>query len=262
MRFIYAAPLSFLYLYALTYSATLPELNLQFVSFVMVGGIAQILGTLSLLNAFSIKGFGVSSAFSKTEVLQTAVFGYLLLSENLSLGGWGAIAISLLGVLLLSNKRMLTVRWDSGVWLGLGAGAGFAFSVVCYRAASLALVSPTEDDVLMRAALTLASVLCFQSILMGAYFVLYQREELLAVFCHWRKGVFVGAAGMLASVGWFTAMSMTTAALVRAVGQVEMVFVLITSVWLFKEKLSWREWVGVCLIGFAIIVLLVTDPNL
>ena len=46
---------------------------------------------------------------------------------------------------------------------------------------------------------------------------------------------------MAASACWFTAMAMHNAAVVRAVGQIELPFTLVTSVWLLNERISRRE---------------------
>ena len=61
---------------------------------------------------------------------------------------------------------------------------------------------------------------------------------------------------MLGSVGWFTAMALQNAAYVRAVGQVELIFTFLTSVKVFKEKVTVNEVFGTVLIVGGILVLL------
>ena len=107
----------------------------------------------------------------------------------------------------------------------------------------------------LRAATTLGYVICFQSLLMTA--LLYWREpgELRRVAGQWRTASWVGLSGALASVGWFTAMTLTNAAYVRAVGQVELVFALLSSAWFFREPILRLEWVGIAAILVGVLML-------
>jgi len=67
--------------------------------------------------------------------------------------------------------------------------------------------------------------------------------------------LWVGLIGMVASTGWFSAMTLTSAAVVRAVGQVELLFTVLTSVWLLGERLRWREVLGILLVVTGILLL-------
>jgi drug/metabolite transporter (DMT)-like permease len=66
----------------------------------------------------------------------------------------------------------------------------------------------------------------------------------------------VGMVAMAASACWFTAMAMHNAAMVRAVGQIELLFTLITSVWLLNERISRREVFGMALLVAGILMLI------
>lgn len=251
VRFAFGAPVALLYLLGVMRweQAALPVASTTFALWAAVGGIAQILGTLLLLQAFSSRSFAVSTAYSKTEPLQVAIFGALLLGEFVSTEAVLAIAISLSGVLLLGAARarstgeaLRELVQGHGALRGLLSGSAFAVAAVCYRAAALELPS---GGVALRAATTLGWVICFQSLLMTA--VLYWRQpgELRRVLGQWRVASWVGLSGGLASVGWFTAMTLTNAAYVRAVGQVELVFALLSSAWLFREPILRLEWLGI-----------------
>ena len=50
-------------------------------------------------------------------------------------------------------------------------------------------------------------------------------------------------------------MTLKSAAVVRAVGQIELLFTVMTSVWLLREKLKLRELVGMFLVVFGILLL-------
>ena len=66
------------------------------------------------------------------------------------------------------------------------------------------------------------------------------------------------AAGVLASVCWFTAFTLENAAHVRAVGQIELIFTFIASVFFFGEKSNRAEIFGIVLVAAGIVMLLLT----
>jgi drug/metabolite transporter (DMT)-like permease len=68
----------------------------------------------------------------------------------------------------------------------------------------------------------------------------------------------VGIAGFLGSVGWFTAFTLQNAAYVRAVGQIELIFTFLASIFIFKEKTSRMEMAGIALILVAIVSIILT----
>ena len=61
---------------------------------------------------------------------------------------------------------------------------------------------------------------------------------------------------MLGSIAWFTAFTLENAALVRAVGQIELVFTFIASVMFFREKSAPLEIVGILLVIAGILLIL------
>ena len=261
VRFAFGVPVAFVYLAAVLYweDAVPPDASLVFALWAGLGGIAQILGTLLLLQAFSSRSFAVSTAYSKTEPLQVAIFGALLLGEFVSIEAALAIAISLSGVVLLGAARARSaggairelVR-GRGAMRGLLSGSAFAVAAVCYRAAALELPS---GGVALRAATTLVWVISFQSLLMTAVLYWKQPGELRRVAGQWRAASWVGISGALASVGWFTAMTLTNAAYVRAVGQLELVFALFSSAWFFREPILRLEWLGIVAILVGVLML-------
>lgn len=255
VRFLYALPFACLYV-AVLFSGTAPPVpNAPFWLYASTGAIAQMLGTAALIGSFKQRNFAVGTAYSKTEVVQTALFGVVLLGEVLSWRVGVGMLVSFVGVYVLAVRIRLAELLKPGgaVGLGLLAGAGIALSAVCYRGAALAL---DTGSVVERAALVLAIALFMQSTLMGAYLTLRQPGTVRSVLGAWRTGVWVGLSGMLASAAWFTAMTIQNAALVRAVGQVELIFAFLTSVWLFHERVTARETAGAALIVAGIYLLL------
>jgi drug/metabolite transporter (DMT)-like permease len=136
----------------------------------------------------------------------------------------------------------------------VGAGAGFGISAVLYRGAALSL--PT-GDFLVRASITLVTATTIQTVGMGVYLFLRNRNSLRLVGQVWKRGVWVGLAGMLASAGWFTAMTLERAAYVRALGQVELLFAFFVTLVIFREKVRMSELLGAAAVIFGLVLLLI-----
>ncbi|MEM1045187.1 MAG: DMT family transporter [Pseudomonadota bacterium] len=264
-RFVFAAPLAALYLGSLIAFAgyDLPGWTGSFVLFAMLGGLSQIAATALLVSIFSFRNFAVGTTFSKTETVQTAMFGLVILGERVSTGALVGIAVSLVGVVLISlkpdeaaDKRSPVqhlARWlDRAALTGMLSGAFFGISAVSYRAASLSLES---GDFIIRAAMTLAFVTVFQTVVMAIVMRMREPGQIRAVFAAWRVSSVVGLTGMLASALWFTAMTLQNAAYVRALGQVELVFTFAASRLVFGEQSTIRELVGIGLVTAGVLIL-------
>ena len=261
VRFCFALPFALAYVLVLVAAGLqLPLLNGRFLAFAFAGGMAQIVGTVALIRSFSYRTFAVGTAYSKTEAVQTVPFSLLLIGEGVSWGVVAGIGISLAGVLLLSPRTQRVAAaaqrsaWiGAGGWFGMGAGAGFACSTVCYRAASLSL----DGDAILTAALTLLAATTAQTIVMGGW-ISRRAEALHRIATTWRTSVWVGFTGMTASAGWFTAMTLQSAPLVRALGQVELLFAFVVSLLVFREHVRIAEVAGSTLIvvGIALVLLL------
>jgi drug/metabolite transporter (DMT)-like permease len=261
-RFAYAAPLALLYvtvLAALT-GEEVPRPHATFVLYAVVGGLAQITATALLLYSFSFRNFAVGTTYSKTETVQTAIFGILILGDPLGLGAAAAIVISLLGVMAISvaSTRMsllglLTSLTEKPALVGIASGAFFGLSAISYRGASLSL---GDQGFLIRAAYTLACVTVFQTLVMALYMRLREPGQVSAVFRAWRVAAWAGISGMIASAGWFTAMTIQNAAYVRALGQIELVFTFTAAVFFFHERPNRTEVTGILLVIAGILILL------
>ena len=255
VRFLYAVPFAWLGAALLFADRPVPDAGPAFWLTSAFGGVAQIGGTAALLGSFRRRSFAVGTAFSKTEAMQTAAFGFVLLGDSLSWLAFAGIVISLVGVVVMTVKQSPEDRaqWQGGVGLGLLAGAAFAVAAVCYRGAALSL---PDGTILERAVATLAVALTVQTAAMGLLLRLREPGTLTAVLAVWRLGAAVGALGALASAAWFSAMTVQNAALVRALGQVELIFAFLTSVWLFRERVRWRDALGggLLLLGVALLI--------
>ena len=104
-RFIYSAPLVavLITIYANLSVQSFPAMPGRFWAFAISGGLAQILATMCVVALFSHRNFAVGITFKKTEVVMTAIAGFLILAEGVVAAGAFAIGIGLIGVLLLSD---------------------------------------------------------------------------------------------------------------------------------------------------------------
>jgi drug/metabolite transporter (DMT)-like permease len=137
-RFLYAAPWAVLLVAALVWSgAPMPRPTAAFAAWGLVGALAQIAATLLLLRVFALRNFAAGNTFAKTETVQSALLGLLLLGDTIAALPLLGILVSLLGILLLSGERGLAGGiLNRAAGLGLASGAGFALSGIAYRAAA------------------------------------------------------------------------------------------------------------------------------
>lgn len=215
----------------------------------------QILATWCVVALFAKRNFAVGITFKKTEVLQTAVVGFVVVGDRITTLGASAILLGFLGVLMLSDTPGRSGQWwrrigSRATLLGLASGAFFAVSAVGYRGATLEIASA---DPLLRALLTLTAVTLMQTIAMSLWLFWREPGELGRVIAARRTAVWTGLTGMAGSLCWFTAFTLQNAALVFAVGQVEVIFSLLAAVLVFGEKLTQREGIGVGLITLSVI---------
>ncbi|MEO1119659.1 MAG: DMT family transporter [Pseudomonadota bacterium] len=259
VRFGFGLPFAALYAAAVwSWQGAVPGPTAPWALFLTLGAIAQILATAALLASFSNENFAVGTAYSKTEPIQAAVFGAVLLGEAPSAMASLAIAVGVAGVVLMSWKpggdgSGLRRYLGPAALLGLGSAALFGVSAAAYRAASLSL---TEGDAMIRAATTLVAATAVQTVLMGAWMAWRAPKELRAVGAAWRPGLLVGFCGAAASAGWFTAMTLEPVAHVRALGQVEILFTVLVSAFVFRERPSARDLFGVALVVLGVLLLL------
>ena len=259
-RFLYSAPLVvvFLALYCVATDSLLPATTLRYWLFALAGGLSQILATLCVVMLFKSRNFAVGITFKKTEVIQTALVGWILLGETISPLGIGVIVIGLIGVLLLSETPGLDGDWWRRICnraSGLGVLSGFLFAIsgVCYRGATLELAS---EDPLLRAGVTLACVTSAQLFGMALWLRLFEPGQILAVWGARRTAAWIGLTSMAGSFCWFTAFTLQTVAYVNALGQIELIFSLLATVFFFKEPITRRELCGLGALSASILGLI------
>ncbi|MCM2560746.1 DMT family transporter [Lutimaribacter sp. EGI FJ00015] len=259
-RFVFSAPLVLVLLpvYLWATSHAMPGLSGAFWAYAMIGGLAQILATVCVVLLFKRRNFAVGITFKKTEVVQTALVGLVVLGEGVSPGALIAILLGLGGVLLLSDMPEIDGNWRRRVMnpaagLGLLSGILFAVSGVTYRGASLEIAS---DDPGLRALVTLAAVATAQMLALGAWLLWREPGQVGHVLAAHRGAKWIGLTSMAGSLCWFTAFTMQNAAYVNAVGQVELIFSLFASVLFFGERPTLKELGGIALLTISVLALI------
>jgi len=254
VRYAYAFPLASVVAFATFVLAgePLPSVPARFWLIVAGAGAAQILGTLALLRAFDLRDFAIGTVYSKTEVILVAIVAALALGEPLRPLGWVAAAVCMIGVGWLAApdrlRDVLSQATDPAALMGILAGVGFAVAAVGIRGASNSLGDgPTWN----RALLTLTVMLGIQVVLNGGQLLATDRAEARRVVVAWRAALPVGILSLCGTVCWAVAVTLTNAAKVRALGQVELVIAFAISVWWLHERHTRAEYAasGLVLVG-------------
>ena len=264
VRFLYAWPFALIYVFGLEHwgGMGLPRFNGVFLIYCVLGGVSQIVFTGLLMWLFSFRNFAVGTTYSKTEIVQITLLGFVLLGDTLSAWAALAIVIAVAGVVLLSMGQsrigfasLLAGLTERATLIGLACGGFLGASVVFFRGAALSL---GHDGPVMAAAYTLAVSVVIQTVVMGLYLAVRERRTLIDVVVHWRWSLAVGICGVLGSIGWFTAFAMQNAAYVRALGQIELIFTFVASVVFFRERTSRIEVLGIALVAAGIVILILS----
>ncbi|MEM9279540.1 MAG: EamA family transporter [Pseudomonadota bacterium] len=265
VRFGFGVPFALLYwIVAISVTGSeYPGFTQAFWFWATIAAVAQIAATFLLLQTFSFRNFAVGTAYSRTEPAQTALFALIFFGEKLSAGGIIAIAISIVGVMLISVARttitirsVLTSVFSEVALLGLASGTLFGLAAVGYRAAALAV---DHEVFFIQSSTTLVFAIVLQTLIMLVWIAMREREQFSLIAKASKPALLVGFVGATASFGWFTAFTLQQAALVKVVAQIEMLFAFASSVFFFKERINKPEIIG-CVLITAGIILLVLWP--
>ncbi len=253
VRYLYGAPIAILAVVAVGSIDGLPVPPVRFWPIIAVGGLAQIVGTIFMIRAFDSRDFAIGTVYTKTEVVQVAVFSLVFLGEPLRPLGWLATLVCFAGVVVLAGgRRVLEVR-DRAVLFGVAAGGAFALASVAIRAASRALIDGQDNDghVIARALLTLAVMNTMQVVMHGGYLAARERDQLHLAVVNWRSSSIVGVLSVCGSACWALAFTLENAARVRTFGQVELLITFAVAHWWLGERHGQREYIasGLVLVG-------------
>jgi len=263
IRFVFGLPFAgvFLLLALWLTGSGLPGVNGTFALFVVVGAMAQILATALMLAAMRLRDFVVVTVWTKTEPVQIALFGFVVIGDSLSL--WSVIAISMatLGVVWMAyrpsgagpssaepNTAGAAQQQSSGwqpIVFGLAAAAAFAVAAVGFRGAILAL---PEGNFLVRASWALVCGLVVQASVLAVWMAWREPGVWQRCLSAWRLSLAGGFLGAAASQGWFIGFALTSAANVRTLALVEVFFAQFLSRRLFQGHTTLQEKIGMALI--------------
>src|SRR5450631_2951173 len=248
VRFLFGFPFALIFLAGvlLVTGSALPHPGLAFWPWVIAGAFTQIAATALMLSAMGERSFVVAYAYIKTEPVQVALFGLIFLGDSVTPLAAAAILIATAGVIVMSLKPgAASAGTMRSTLIGLGGGTMFALSAIAYRGAILALNIP---DFVLAATFTLTVGLVVQAALLSLYLALRDPQVLRAIMRAWKPSMFAGFMGAFASEFWFLAFAITTAANVRTLALVEVLFAQGVTHLIFKEPTARRELIGIVLV--------------
>jgi len=251
VRYAYGFPLAML-LAVITFGLAgqeVPGIPARFWPIVAGAGLAQILGTLALLRAFDLRDFAIGTVYAKTEVILVAIVSAVALGEPLAPLGWLAAGLCMVGVAWLAApnrlRDVMSSAADPAALMGIAAGGLFAMAAVGIRGASTSL---DDAHAWSRALLTLTVMLGIQTLVNGGQLAITVPDQLRRVATNWRAALPVGILSLLGSAGWALAVTLTNAAKVRTLGQVELVIAFAISVWWLHERHKPAEYAASALV--------------
>src|SRR6202030_1593566 len=106
IRFLFGFPFSLIF-FAVVMVATgdaAPWPTAAFWPWLLLGALCQILGTGLMLLAMNERSFVVTTAYIKTEAIQTAIFGFVFLGDHLTASKVIAILIATVGVVVTALR--------------------------------------------------------------------------------------------------------------------------------------------------------------
>ena len=255
-RFLFGLPFAVIYIFWLYHSNPVEgnvSFSLKFWIYIFFAGSSQILATILMVMLFKQKNYAIGVGLAKSEAILAALVSVVFLQEYLSFLGWVGVLIGGVAVFLLSKGTGLKNLSIPTLVIGIGSGLSFAITSLLVREASLEL---ENLPFLHRASWVLLCVIGFQCISMLLYLSLFSRKTLVAMWQRIGLTFKVSVCSFLASLGWFTAMSMQSVAIVKTLGQIEILFSLLISAFFFKEKLARTDHWGLLLVVIAAILVI------
>jgi drug/metabolite transporter (DMT)-like permease len=257
IRFLFGFPFSLVFFaVVLIFSGDhVPWPAAAFWPWLLLGALSQIIATGMMLVAMNDRSFVVTTAYLKTEAIQTAIFGFIFLGDHLTTLKVIAILIATVGVVITAlrpggEKSFAELK---PTVVGLVAAAAFALSAIGYRGA---IIIVTGVTFVTAASYTLVWGLFVQTVVLSIYLFWRAPDILRKILGLWRPSMLAGFMGAFASQFWFLAFALTAAANVRTLALVEVLFAQGVAYYSFKQPVSAREISGIVLIviGVALLV--------
>ncbi|TFV69992.1 EamA/RhaT family transporter [Bradyrhizobium frederickii] len=256
IRFLFGFPFSVLFL-GVVLVATGDHLGMPPTAFwpwLLLGALSQIVATGLMLLAMNDRSFVVTTAYLKTEAIQTAIFGFVFLGDHLTWLKVLAIVIATIGVVITAlrpggEKSFAELK---PTITGLVAAAAFALSAVGFRGA---IINVSDVSFVTAASVTLVLGLFVQTLILTIYLLWRAPDVLRGILGLWRPSMLAGFTGAFASQFWFLAFALTAAANVRTLALIEVLFAQGVAYYSFKQPVAPRELFGIVLIVIGVAVL-------
>ncbi|HEX4637372.1 MAG TPA: DMT family transporter [Rhizomicrobium sp.] len=260
VRFLFGFPFALLFLAAVLSwtGASLPAIHRDFALWTLLGALTQIGGTALMLLTMERRSFVVTVAYLKTEPVLVALMGLVFLGDPLTPAMALAILVAMTGVTLISVKPEALAGGTRPALLGLFSAALFAASAIGYRGAILSL---HQASFVLGATFSLAAGLTLQTLLLSAWLVAFKRNTMKAIAALWRPSLLAGFSGAAASQCWFLAFALATAASVRTLALVEVLFAQGVTHFVFRQKTSSREIAGIILLLAGAVLIVWFNPK-
>lgn len=245
-RFIYASPLALVYLWLLYHfgEAEAPEFTGQFWVFILLASLAQIAATVLMVMLFRLRNYAMGVGLAKSEAVIAAILGALFFSAFLTPLAWLGVLIGSIAIWLMANPSSFKEISLPTLFTGLASGLCFALTTLWVREASLLLGLPF----LHSAAWVLLCVISLQTLLLLIWILIKEPLTLKALWLKPKLTLAISVCSFFGSLGWFTAMSLETVAMVKTLGQIEILFTLMISALWFRESLTLRDGIGLLFI--------------
>lgn len=264
VRYLYGLPFALALLVGyqvLILPAPALVIRLDAIGFCAAAGLAQIVATNLMLMAFAERNYIVGTAYAKTEAAQGALLSLVLLGDQLSPLAWLGIGVGVIGVMMLSTGGRPMGLGDfvralgaPSARYGLASGFFFALTAIGIRRATMDVAT---GDPISAALTVLAITVALQTLMQGAYLLWREPDQVRAVFATWRVSGQVGLLSSLGSACWFTGFATAPIALVRIVGQVEIIFTLGLAQHYLREPLRRSKVAGLLLVASGVILALI-----
>lgn len=255
-RFLWASPIAATYLWILYQvdPAELPTFNSTFIGFVIGAALMQILATALMVKLFKFNNFAVGAGLAKSEALVAAILGMIFFGTHLSFLGWIGVLIGGVAIFLMSTQGSFRQLSLPTVLLGLGSGSSFALTSLWIREASLSLGLPFPHC----AAWVLLLVISLQTCLLVGFLLIKDPQTLKVLWSKPKITVLTSVSSCIGSMGWFSAMSLQAVPYVKTLGQVEIFFTMLISVFWLKQKVRIKDGLGLVLVALAAILVMWT----
>ena len=186
VRFLFGLPfsLAIFAVVALMTPGAAAHPSLRFGIAVTMGALAQMGATAALLVAMRRSGFAVATVMQQSSLPLSALIGWAVLGDRIGAQSWTGIAITTLGLGILSWPRPDQIKGATlGAAMGLTSGLAFAVALNAYRQAGLAL-EPHHAIYSATASVCVAQAL--QTLVLGSALAFWRPAALAAVAKSWR----------------------------------------------------------------------------